>query len=138
MTCLLNLSRWGLILGALTTIGCGGGGPDRHQVSGRVTYKGEPVPKGFVTFMPDTSKGNSGPGGGAAIVDGQYRTEPGKGIVGGPHLVRIVGYDGVATQESGEELPDGKSLFIPVQLQITFPTENSERDFELPVEEPMP
>lgn len=69
----------------LAALGCGGGAePTRYVVSGSVTYGGQPVPKGFVTFEPDDSQGNSGPGGGAPIENGRYRTTSEAGVVGGP------------------------------------------------------
>lgn len=119
---------------ALTLLsGCSGNsGPTRYEVSGRVTFNEQPVPKGFVTFFPDTEAGNSGPGGGAEIRDGVYRTADGKGVVGGPHRIRIIGFDGVARTESGEELADGASLFTPYETTIDFPTADTVQDFEIP------
>jgi len=113
--------------------GCGGNnGPRRYQVSGTVTYDGKPVVKGFIYFSPDVENGNDGPGGGAIINQGVYRTEPSKGIVGGSHHVRIVGYDGVPATVEGEELPDGKPLFTPFETIIDFPREDSTEDFAIP------
>jgi hypothetical protein len=113
--------------------GCGGSdGPPRYQVSGAVTYDGKPVPKGHVTFNPDTAQGNSGPGGGAPIVNGKYRTTADMGVVGGPHQVKIVGYDGVPVNMEGEELPDGTPLFTPYQTTVDFPEEKTEQNFEIP------
>lgn len=123
-----------VLIGALAAAsGCSGsGGPPRYEVWGTVTFDGKPVPKGFIKFTPDTAQGNSGPGGGAEIKDGHYRTATGKGVSGGPHVVHIVGYDGVATSAEGEELPDGQSLFTPYQTTIDFPKEKVEHNFEIP------
>jgi hypothetical protein len=126
------LSGLGPLVLTLLVCGCGSEGIARYELSGTVTYDGQPVPKGFVTITPDTSKGNEGPGGGAEIVDGKFRTPSGKGIIGGPHVVRIVGYDGVPTRMEGEELPDGKSLFPPYQANIDFPKQDSEHSFAIP------
>ena len=125
---------WAVCLLGLA-VGCGDNseGPPRVQVWGTVTYAGQPVSKGFVTFSPDASQGNNGPGSGAAIVDGQFVTPAGKGVVGGPHVIRIVGYDGVPATEQGEELPDGKSLFTPYETVLDLPAEPSEQNFEIPV-----
>jgi hypothetical protein len=121
---------WLLIL---VVAGCGGSdGPVRYQISGTVTYGGQPVPKGFITITPDTSQGNDGPGGGAPIENGSYRTETSKGIVGGPHHVKIVGYDGIATSMEGEQLPDGQSLFTPYQTTVDFPKQDSKHNFDIP------
>ena len=51
---------------------------------------------GRVIFEPDTTQGNSGPGGYANIRDGYYETLRGKGAVGGPHRVRVMILSGVA------------------------------------------
>lgn len=73
--------------------GCSSG--DRNlEVSGTVTFKGTPVPMGTILFEPDAAKGNKGRGVMAEIKDGAYRSRPGQGVVGGPHVVRIVGFDG--------------------------------------------
>lgn len=127
--------HWLLIALAMlvTSGGCGSSdkGPPRYTVSGTVSFEGKPVPKGFITFLPDTSKGNKGPGGGAEIKAGSYRTATGKGVVGGPYIVKIVGYDGIATSAEGEELPDGQSLFTPYQTAVEFPLEATKQDFQV-------
>ena len=113
----------------LASLGCGGhGGAERFEVSGAVTYDGQPVPVGSIVFLPDTTKGNSGPAGSAYIEDGRYDTrEGGKGIVGGPHLVQIMGYDGVAV---GEEIPACSPLFPRYETAVDFPKEDTIRDFD--------
>jgi hypothetical protein len=117
--------------------GCGGSdGPTRYDVSGSVSYDGKPVPKGFITFIPDTDQGNTGPGGGAVIENGHYETESGKGVVGGPHIIRITGYDGKPTQMSGEDMPDGQPIFQTYQTTFDFPKEDTEKDFTVPAGPP--
>lgn len=123
------------VLGAalLFCVGCFGGDKSgTFPVKGTVTYDGKPVPVGFVTFSPDYEKGNSGPGGGAPIKDGKFETELGKGVVGGPYEVRIVGYTGQRTTESGEELQDGPPLFPAYTTTMDFPKEASTQDFVIP------
>jgi hypothetical protein len=124
----------GLSLSAAAIGGCGStnDGPPRYRLSGSVTYNGSPVVAGFVTFAPDPAKKNSGPGGGASIRNGRYQTDADKGIVGGPHIVRIIGYDGIKTVLEGEELTDGKPLFEPYEASIDFPKQNSTHDFVVP------
>lgn len=80
----------GLLLGCL--VGCGSEeGPVRSDISGKVIFAGSPAPGGSIIFTPDNSQGNSGPQGTAAIVDGKYdSSKNGRGIVGGPHEVRII------------------------------------------------
>jgi hypothetical protein len=101
-------------------------------VTGAVTYGGQPVPKGFITFEPDAAAGNSGPGGGAPIENGRYSTGLEAGVVGGDYTVKIVGYDGVPTKMEGETLADGKSLFAPYQANVEFPKEATEKNFDVP------
>lgn len=108
--------------------GCGPGGPQRYDISGKVTYGGRPVPAGSVSFMPDTSKGNSGPGHNASIKEGQYRSAPGKGVVGGPHKIRIYGFDGKPVPQ----LPLGRPLFPPYTTEVDLPTDKSTYDFDIP------
>jgi hypothetical protein len=115
----------------LVAAGCGDGSGS-HTISGKVTHKGKAVPKGFITFIPDTSKGNSGPGGGAEIINGEYTTPDDKGIHGGAYIVQIVGFDGVPYSESGEEIPEGKSLFAKYQLAVDLPKESTTKDFTVP------
>ncbi len=121
---------WSLTLGILLAVaGCGEDGPKRYQVSGRVTYQGNPIPVGEVVFEPDPSKNNSGPGSVAQIKDGAYRTEPGMGVVGGPYIVRIVGFDGVPAGDSTQ----GTGLFsAPWETTVDLPQEDTVQDFEVP------
>lgn len=119
-------------IATLTVSGCGPGTPNPYEVSGTVTFDGKPIPKGFITFLPDTSKGNKGPGGGAPINNGEYRTPTGKGVAGGPYTVKIVGYTGISTTAFGEELVDGPHLFAPFQTTLDLPKENSKKDFTVP------
>lgn len=125
------------VLAALALIvGLGCGNSD-VQVTGTVNFDGKPVKKGFITFEPDTTKGHKGKGGGAPIVDGTYTSLPGKGVVPGPYVVKIVGYDGVPTKESGEDLPDGKPLFPIYQTTADF-SSSSKQDFNIPVQGAQP
>jgi len=112
----------------LAAVSCDGGGG--YKVSGKVTFAGNPVPKGQITFSPDTAQGNTGPSAVAQIVNGEYRTET--GIAGGAYHIRIIGTDGKPTTTSGEELPEGKPLFEPFETSIDLPKENTTKDFEIP------
>jgi len=111
----------------LAAVGCGEGGGGAAHIRGKVTYDGKPVPQGTITFSPDTAKGNSGPGSMAVIKDGRYDTKEGLGIIGGPHVVRIEGFDGVA---DGDNL-DGALLFPSYRTEVDLPTTSGEVDFEV-------
>jgi hypothetical protein len=59
----------------LTAIGCGGSG--KHPVTGAVSYDGEKVPTGWVTFVGDQGEA---PINGAIAEDGTYRLEAEPGV----------------------------------------------------------
>jgi hypothetical protein len=115
----------------LAISGCGGDKLGRHAVSGTITFKGKPVPKGFVRLIPDSSKGTRGPGGGGPIKNGKFHAPANKGVVAGAYLIEIDGLDGVPTQEGGEELADGKALFPMVRVEHEFPDKDSVWDYEV-------
>lgn len=117
------------LVALLTAAGCGSSdGPSRYDLQGTVTYDGNPIPTGEIFLQPDTSQGNNGPGSLAFIEDGRYRTERGKGIVGGPHIVRILGFDGVPAGDSTA----GSSLFPQYETVVDFPKEATTHDFTIP------
>jgi hypothetical protein len=116
-----------IALGGIIT-GCGSGARTYH-LSGSITFQGKPVPTGTIVFEPDPTAGNSGPSGYAKIKDGHYDTREAdcQGIVGGPHLVRIAGRDGIPRGE----LLNGLPLFPEQTLTEDFPKANGTKDFEV-------
>lgn len=131
---------WGavvLLVGLTSLGGCGGGKgePPRFQVSGNITYGGQPVPAGSILFEPDGAKGNSGPAGFAQIQDGKYDTAlDGEGVVGGPHVVRITALDGVANPCSS----GGVILCPDYSVALDLPKEKATQDFDIPKSKPHP
>lgn len=120
-----------VIVSALAASGCGSAdGPPRYPVEGAVTYQGQPVPAGRIVFEPDGSQGNQGPAASASIDAGNYETPSGKGAVGGPHRVRIEGFEGGGTGEA----PMGPMLFPEYQTTVGLPEQASTQDFEVPDE----
>ena len=113
--------------------GCGGdGGPKRFHLSGTVTFNGKPIPAGSIVFQPDTAKGNSGPQGVAEIRDGKYDTSDGKGMIGGPHIVRITGFDRAAASEDDVV----NALFGEYTVEADLPKKSDTVDFEVPADAP--
>lgn len=126
--------RLALFLVVLSLTGCGKSGVNRVAVSGKVTFRGQAVPSGMISFTPDAAKGNRGPQGIARIIDGAYSTEDnGKGSVLGPQLVEIRGLGGSGSG-SGDALPfsSGKPLFPPYRTEVDVAEENATIDFEVP------
>ncbi|QDS98503.1 hypothetical protein [Adhaeretor mobilis] len=109
----------------LSTLGCGGDGLDRHDLSGMVTFKGAPVPAGSISFRPDQSKGGSGPTGYAKIEDGEFSTYgTGKGAMTGPVKVMIEG--------AVSKKPMSARLFPIYKTDIEVSGDKTEFDFEVP------
>ena len=120
----------------VSLLGCGGGSDaDLLDLSGNVTFDGKPLPHGHITFTPDSSKKHTGPQGYAVIENGTFDTSAaGKGVVPGPHLVYITGFeqkpaDG-ADENSPEVLNAPPPLFLDFKLEqeLSSPTQ----DFAVP------
>jgi hypothetical protein len=128
-----RIVKWALLLaasaGLLVIVGCDSGGQVYH-LSGAITYQGKPVPGGTIVFEPDATKENEGAPGYAKIKDGRYdtRAADGKGTVGGPHLVRILGLDGIPRGE----LLNGMPVFPEYSTTADLPTADSTKDFVVP------
>lgn len=118
-----------LLIAILT--GCGGpSGPERHDISGEVTFQGTPVPMGEISFDPIEQRIG---GGFASIQDGKFDTTvDGRGHLGGPHKVRIVGYKGSFDPSNAEAKLD--PMFEPYEVEVDLPTEKTTRDFEIPAD----
>ncbi|WP_437187766.1 hypothetical protein SH668x_001176 [Planctomicrobium sp. SH668] len=122
-----------LLTVGLGLAGCGGSedaGPQRYRIEGTVTFEGKPVAIGKILFTPDNSQGNMGPGAVADIKDGKYETAKGAGVVGGPHLVQITGFDGIIPP--GVPAPFGTELFKPQTLKEELPKKDATVDLVVP------
>lgn len=110
-----------LVLGLV--VGCGDSGPKRNRVSGKVTFKGEPIPYGDVLITPDDAKKNSGAQGIATIRNGVYDTSAanGKGYGGGPAVVRVTGLTG-----------EGGKFMCEWEFKVDLPQGDATHDFDLP------
>lgn len=96
---------WAISFATCLAIGCQSE-VDRQDVSGNVTFVGKPVAYGRIMFMPE-SKEKLAPTGEAEIVDGRYDTSlpGGKGVILGPHRVRITAYE-----QRPPDAPDDETL----------------------------
>jgi hypothetical protein len=130
----------GCALSIVSPIGCGPpGGIKRVVVSGRVSYQGQPVADGTVTFMP--IKGTKGPAASATIEDGVYKVSVGGGVPAGVQRVEIQAFHPAATipnrPPSLQDLP-AKQQYLPSQynrqstLEVTVSEQTVQtRDFDL-------
>ncbi|MCU0704353.1 MAG: hypothetical protein MUF18_10295 [Fimbriiglobus sp.] len=113
----------------LAAAGCGPSGPKLVSLSGTVTFKGEPVPAGYVVFTPPSGGGSVRS---VPIRNGRYNTAEivgaEKGVHPGPNQVRITGFNG----KKEPFYADGKQIFNPVQEQFTVPEAGGTKDFVIP------
>ncbi len=89
LACLLAVA-----VATLAPIGCGPTGPGMAQVTGKVTYKGKPVPKGTITFVHEGAEGRNASG--ELDEAGNYRLQtenPGDGALLGEYKVTIYAHD---------------------------------------------
>jgi hypothetical protein len=105
--------------------------PKPAQLSGMVTFKGQPVPAGYVSFTPDVEKGNKGQLRVFQIKDGAFDSakEMPPGINPGGYYVRIAGFDGKRIPMYGQ----GKQIFNEVtDLYVDVPEGTTTKDFVIP------
>jgi hypothetical protein len=133
--------RRALGLGFLPTLlGClalGCGGEKTYRVSGKVTFKGQPIPEGRIHFIPDGAKGNKGIAGYADIKAGAYDTSSGgKGAIGGPMLVRIEAWDPAKKIDKPDKsaLSSIPQLFPPYQISADLPKSDTTKDIDVPAD----
>ena len=109
-------------------VGCGQRGSNAlYEISGSVTFAGQPVPAGRIVFEPDEAQGATGMVSIADIAKGSYRTRPQRGFGGGPCRVTIYGTDGTIPTEEKDT-----SIFRPWQTTLDLPREACRRDFDVP------
>ena len=117
----------GFVVSALA--GCGSSsGPPRYELSGNVTWNGQPVAEGMITFEPLDMPDPLGDGV-AQIRDGEFDTSvDGRGHFGGKHRVIITGSSGTLIDPQN---PDSgtKPLFKPYETTVEFPKKRSTQDF---------
>jgi hypothetical protein len=86
---------------AVVAIGCGGPTDGRLQITGEVTFDGQPVADGYVTLSPL----GSGPSAGGRIQDGEFVIERDKGPMAGKYRVVLQ-----AMRETGRMIPIDPAL----------------------------
>jgi hypothetical protein len=116
-----RMSRYVLaVASACLLTGCGGSDIELTDLSGKVTFAGQPVVYGQIEFVPDSGKGHQGPAGTAEIVDGSYST-------------RITAYEERPVAASDDETAPSSSK-PPIFSGFTLEKELKEKsqDFDVP------
>lgn len=93
--------------------GCDAGSAPLAPVHGKVSYKGAPLPRGTIVFIPDASRGSSGPLARADIqADGSYRLRTGgsEGAPAGFHRVTVAALAAPAAVPAGQRFSVPRSL----------------------------
>lgn len=123
----------GLVLLGLAAVGCGGAaGPRKYDVSGNVTFDGEPIKKGYVIFQPVTPHDRAE---GAEIINGKFALK----AMAGEKKVEIRGArpkeepgpkgDTVRTEENF--VPDRYNKNTELTAKVTENAKQNEFDFRL-------
>jgi hypothetical protein len=100
------------VLALATSVGCQKSN-GLTPVTGRVTFKGSPVPMGNVSIEPDASQGNKGPQCRSSIINGVFTSRPEFGAVSGAVIVDV---------EGSEQRPESEYP-VPLFPRYTFKTE---------------
>jgi hypothetical protein len=109
------------MLTVLPFAGCGKKDPfQRHEVSGKVTYRGKDVEYGMLVFEPKESIGKHAPVTYAPVRNGQFKTTKEDGPTTGAYKVRVIGLDRskLKPDEISEDIPP---LFPEHQLTVDIP-----------------
>jgi hypothetical protein len=114
--------------------GCGGEGFPRHQISGKVTYQGQPVEYGAIVFEPEASIGKIAPTGQARIENGAFKTDSTESPTTGAYKVRVTGFDKskMKANPAPGEIIDTPELFPEHVLQVEIPPPGGRLDIEVP------
>lgn len=97
-------------LAVLALAGCGGGDAlQRQAVSGTVTFKGQPLDKGTITFLPADPQAKASPGG-ATIANGQFSLPAAQGLAPSKYRVQISSPVGGVEPGAGEAPGESEKL----------------------------
>jgi hypothetical protein len=113
-----------LILAALAFALLGGcaDGHNRHEITGEVKLKGEPVEQGIIQFDPLDGQPT---GDGATIIKGSYKIPRDKGLAPGKYKVSI--YAGNGFSGEGDASPDSPFAGKRIANKERVPPEYNER-----------
>ncbi len=96
-----------LIVTAVIFAGCDSGGPERTTITGCVTYRGEPIPEGSITFVAEDNAKKTSMS--AAIEEGEYQLDALGGLPTGNYRVKIVATRELSESEKKSRIAAGMS-----------------------------
>jgi hypothetical protein len=117
----------------LASSGCGGG-MKLQQVTGKATFAGKPIAYGMIEFIPDATRGNKGPAGAAEIINGEFSTrkQNGRGVIQGPHTVRITGYEEKPVGSTDETVATTSKPPLFIGYTVNVDGFLAEQNFDVP------
>jgi hypothetical protein len=103
---------------AVLMLGCGSGDPLGVGVSGIVTYKGQPIKEGLISFIP--LEGTNGPKAGANIDDGKFAIPRRGALVPGKYRVEIRAFED-GGKETAKSTQQSQMFGRPLEQITTDP-----------------
>ncbi len=104
-----------LLTGCFVCTGCGGDSLALTSVSGKVTYNGEPIEEGQISFTPTKESGATSHGAAAGeIKAGAYSIPASEGPMVGKHSVSIT-----ASRKTGEQVPAAMPAPEGTMIEVT-------------------
>lgn len=103
---------WGLL--SVACLGCGGGGPVTHPVTGTVTYHGQPVVGAQVMFTSDAGRAAEG----TTDAEGKFTLttfKPGDGALAGVHHVTVVKMETIPSKDPNNPYGAGAKSVLPAR-----------------------
>jgi hypothetical protein len=118
---------------AATACGCGRSGPERATISGKVTFRSEPIRFGEIRFIPAAA--NEGSTEGTPIVDGHYNANGKGGVPVGDYSVSIVAWQSPAPRRNipASGGPSGSKTGETSRRQLLPAKYNSQSELKLTV-----
>lgn len=110
--------------GLIVLIGCGGpDGPEMVDISGTVTYQGQPIKDGAIRFIP--KEGTEARVTPAMIVDGKYSASGKTGLAVGSYTVEFHSYETATSQASSDPAQEGAVIPEMIQKKELLPEKYS-------------
>ncbi|MEW4527935.1 MAG: hypothetical protein ACF8PG_03460 [Maioricimonas sp. JB045] len=122
----LTLIRCLIVLPVLVLlVGCTGGGVATGDMSGTVTFQGEPVPYGTIEFHPVSEDDEPGPTVSAEIRNGAFDTSEAGAVVRGPLEIRITAYPSELSDVEDEtvEVDPVEPYFVGYAIEMDYSAE---------------